>query len=187
MNGARRKGSIMARTLATMLTMTTYGTWLRGDARGWVDAGTVFPPHPTLEAADRRSMKHPVFQFAERDAYKVGSWIGTALAERLRTAIYAMTVQPWHVHVVIGPTRHALSHVVKCAKDAARWGLRAGRPIWAVGYDKRFCFDEASARARIAYVERHNVGCGRPARPWPFIVEPPFARHHGAPGVFTGG
>jgi len=26
----------MANVLAIMLTMTTYGTWLRGDARGWV-------------------------------------------------------------------------------------------------------------------------------------------------------
>jgi hypothetical protein len=50
-------------TLATMFTMTTYGTWLRGDPRNWVDNNTIFPPNPPLEAADRARMKHPEFRF----------------------------------------------------------------------------------------------------------------------------
>jgi len=50
-----------------------------------------------------------------------------------------------------------------------RWGLRPGRPIWADKYDKRFCLDEASAHARIEYVERHNTAIGLPAKPWSFI------------------
>ncbi len=53
----------MARTLATTLTMTTYGTWLRGDMRGCVDEGRVLPPDPELEAADRQRMKHSAFLF----------------------------------------------------------------------------------------------------------------------------
>ena len=120
-------------------------------------------------------MKHPPFRFAERDWRPVGDWIGTALGQRLGVAIFAMTVQSWHVHIVIGPTAHDVSRVVKCAKDAVRWALRPGRPIWGDGYDKRFCFDEASALARIAYVEEHNLARGQPARPWPFILDPPFA------------
>jgi len=56
-----------------------------------------------------------------------------------------------------------------------RWAMRPGRPIWGDGYDKRFCFDGASALARIAYVEEHNLARGRPARSWPFILDPPFA------------
>jgi hypothetical protein len=70
----------------------------------------------------------------------------------------------------MGATRHDLADVVKCAKDAGRYALRVGRPIWTAGYDTRFCFDEASLRNRIRYVERHNVQAQRPARPWPFIV-----------------
>lgn len=120
-------------------------------------------------------MKHPLFRFAERDWRPVGDWIGTALAQRLGVAIFAMTVQSWHVHIVIGPTAHDVSRVVKCAKDAVRWAMRPGRPIWGDGYDKRFCFDEGSALARIAYVEEHNLARGWPARSWPFILDPPFA------------
>jgi hypothetical protein len=48
----------MGNTLATMLTMTTYGTWLRGDNRGWVDDGKILPAAPFLEDADRVRMKH---------------------------------------------------------------------------------------------------------------------------------
>ena len=54
----------MGRTLAIMLTMTTYGTWLRGDRRGWVDEGRILPPDPELESADRARLKHEPFLFA---------------------------------------------------------------------------------------------------------------------------
>jgi hypothetical protein len=36
-------------TLAIMFTLSTYGTWLRGDARGWVDDGIIFPPIPNYK------------------------------------------------------------------------------------------------------------------------------------------
>jgi len=34
--------------LATMVTTTTYGTWLPGDVRGYVDDGVILPGDPTL-------------------------------------------------------------------------------------------------------------------------------------------
>ena len=162
----------MADTLAILLTMTTYGTWLRGDARGWVDEGTVFPPNPALEAADRSRMKYPEYRFTSDAWLPIGQSIGVSLVERLSLQIYAMTVQSWHVHIVFGANSAPLGKVVKCAKDAARWELRANRPIWGDGYDKRYCFDVKSVAARIEYVERHNLNAGRPAKPWSFIVPP---------------
>jgi hypothetical protein len=48
-------------TLAIMFTLSTYGTWLRGDARGWVDDGIIFPSDPQLEDADRGRMKYPPY------------------------------------------------------------------------------------------------------------------------------
>ena len=157
-----------------MFTMTTYGTWLRGDMRGWVDQGRVLPPNPPLEAADRRRMKYPLFLFSEQDLPKVGGWIGQSLRERLDLRILAMTVQTWHVHLVIAATEHPKSKIVKCAKDAVRWGLRPGQPIWTDGYDKRFSFDDDSVRNRMEYVERHNVASGLPPKPWDFIEEYPI-------------
>ena len=52
------------------------------------------------------------------------------------------------VHFVIGATEHPAGDLAKCAKDAVRYGLRAGRPIWGAGYDKRFCFDWTMRRSR---------------------------------------
>ena len=60
---------------------------------------------------------------------------------------------------------------MKRAKEAVRWSLRPGRPIWATKYDKRFCFDEPSTRNRVNYVERHNTDIGLNARPYPYITD----------------
>ncbi len=159
----------MQRTLAVLLTMTTYGTWLRGDRRGWVDRGLVLPPNPDFEAADRRRMKHPLFLFERGQLSKVGTFIGKSLRDRLQLRIFALTVQTWHVHVLVAATEHSVEGIAKYAKDAVRWGLRPGRPIWSDGYDKRFCFDEESVHGRIEYVERHNPRIGLSEKPWDFI------------------
>ncbi len=163
----------MGRTFGTMLTMTTYGTWLRGDRRGWVEDGVVFPADVEREVADREGMEHAPWRFAREDLELVGGAILASLRERMRVGVGALTVQTWHVHVVIGPTERNVADLVKCAKDAARYRLRPGRPIWTDGYDKRFCFDEAALVARMAYVERHNVATFGVARPWPMdaIIE----------------
>jgi hypothetical protein len=161
----------MASTLATMITMTTYGTWLRGDRRGWVDRGEIFPPDLILESADRARMKHDTFLFPCDRLLDIGQFIGESLTDRLDLKIYAMTIGTWHAHLVIGPTQHPVGDVVRTAKDAARYGLSIfNRPIWTDGYDKRFCFDERSARNRIQYVERHNLRHNSPAKPYPFLT-----------------
>jgi hypothetical protein len=164
----------MGRTLATMLTMTTYGTWLRGDRRGWVDDGIIYPADAELETADRARMKHPPFHFPREQLLEIGAFIGKSLTERIELPIYALHVGTWHVHLVVGATHHPIGDVVKCAKDAVRYGLMVYRPIWTDGYDKRFCFDARAAIARIRYVERHNEAHGLPAKPWPFITPNPF-------------
>jgi hypothetical protein len=159
----------MGDTLAIMFTMTTYGTWLRGDLRGWVDEGATMPPDPVLEEKDRQRMKHEPFVFAKGQLLDVGTMIGESLRSRLQQRILALTVRTWHVHFVVIATKHPVSAIAKCAKDAVRWGLRVDRPIWTDGYDKRYCFDGESVRSRIGYVQRHNSEMGLPENPWPFI------------------
>jgi hypothetical protein len=151
---------------AIMFTMTTYGTWLRGDRRGWVDDGIILPPDPELESADLRRLKHPVYQFPEPRLQAIGTMLGESLITLL-----ALSVETWHVHFVVGANTHDVAALAKCAKDAVRWGLRLDRPLWTDGYDKRFCFDDESTRNRVRYVERHNTAAGLPARPWQFLTD----------------
>jgi len=157
--------------LATMSTITTYGTWLRGDVRGWVDDGVVFPADPSLESLDRQRLAEPPFYFERRVWMDVGEAMGQSLVSRLGVRVLALCVQSWHSHFVIAASEHDPSTIVKCAKDAIRWKLRLDRRIWGTGYDKRYCFDEVAVRSRVAYVERHNLRDGLPARPWSFIAD----------------
>jgi hypothetical protein len=154
-----------------MVTSTTYGTWLRGERRGSIHDGRLLPPLPWLEANDRARLKHPSYLFDDDRLLDVGQMMGESLIERLHVPILALHVARWHFHLVVAATTHDISEVVKCAKDAVRYGLKAGRPIWTTDYDKRFCYDEASACNRIRYVNRHNEQMGWPARPWPFITD----------------
>ncbi len=155
--------------LGTMFTMTTHGTWPRGDRRSWVDDGRVLPPDPELEEGDRQRMKHALWLFGKDQVLTVGTMIGESLQSRLQQRILALTVQTWHVHFVVAASEHGAPDVVKCAKEAVRYGMRPGRPIWTDGYDKRYCFDAAALGQRIEYVERHNTESGMPPRPWKFI------------------
>src|SRR5438552_781142 len=118
-------------TLAIMFTMTTYGTWLCGDARGWVDDGIVFPANPTLQAYDRSRLKHEPFFFGRNTRHAVGQAMADSLRSRLGIPMLAVCVQSWHAHFLVPGTHHDVSIIAKCAKDAVRWCLRIGRPIWA--------------------------------------------------------
>jgi nucleoside-diphosphate-sugar epimerase len=161
----------MPNTLAIMFTITTYGTWLRGDARGWVDDGVVFPPDPIREILDQSLMKHPLFKFTKQQRVDAGQAMIDSLQNRLNLRIFAMCVQSWHSYFVTSPSDRSIPDIVKCAKDAVRWKLRLDRPLWGADYDKRFCFNASSVRNRINYVERHNLEDGLVARPYSGISE----------------
>jgi REP element-mobilizing transposase RayT len=156
-----------------MLTYTTYGKWLRGDARRWVSKGAVFAANPALEATDRARLRYPPFAFARAQRAAAGELLGQAICA-LGARVFALCVGSWHVHLVIGPVQAPLADVVKRTKGSVRNGLGYRRAIWAAGYDKRFCFDRAALIARVQYVRRHNIEDGRPPEPWAFIRAPSF-------------
>ncbi|MDQ3438748.1 MAG: hypothetical protein M3478_00175 [Planctomycetota bacterium] len=120
-------------TCATLYTITTYGVWLRGDMRGWVDDGVTFPPNPPLEALDRSLLKYPPFYFPKDQRHEVAHEMVAQMKRRLRISVYAICLQSWHSHFVTGGTRHHFSEVVKCAKDAASHHLNLGRRVWGDG------------------------------------------------------
>lgn len=164
----------MGQTLGVMLTMTTYGTWLRGDRRGWVDAGRIMPPDPELRDMDRRRMDYPPFYFNTAQQIAAGTFIIRELREKLGATAHALAVESWHVHLVTGPLTQPIGDVSKAIKLAVLHGLHLGRPVWTDGYDKRWCFDTQTLAARIRYVENHNTKRGLPAKRWPGIEDYPY-------------
>jgi len=92
--------------LAYHIIWTTYGTWLPGDARGWVkwNEGGVKPPDPELERDARERMVESAVVLTEeqraivektiRDHCRIRGWL-----------LHAVNARSNHVHVVVTADR----------------------------------------------------------------------------------
>ena len=149
---------IMARMIGYMLTWTIYGTWLQGDKRGYVKEGEVLGENRRLSEANQGRLKGRARRLDKRDKIVVRDAI-LSEAKRLGQEILAISVCSNHVHVVVNCIDEPLEVAVARYKKAGRVALREtgfeGR-VWTRGYDKRFCFDEASLEDRIRYVQGHD-------------------------------
>ena len=159
--------------LAFFLTWTTYGSWLPGDERGWVDGrGGMRVADPSRAFAARRSMKETAVLLTDRQR---------AAAEQAIAA--HCCVRGWHLHAVQCRTQHV--HVVVTAASASpdevlrqlkSWGTRALRQMdgvnsvgparrrwWNESGSRRQVFREGDLAAVIAYVtECQGVPTRRP-------------------------
>ena len=100
------KGEVMRKTLGILFTISTYGTWLRGNVRGWIGDGKLMPPDPTLELQDLARLRYPPYRFPKHERLGVGEAIGRSLIERMDAVIWAICIQSWHVHFLTGPLRY---------------------------------------------------------------------------------
>ena len=146
----------MQRLLATMFTTTTYGTWLPGDVRGYVDEGRVLPGDAVVLRKARRAMAmRPVLlTVAEQDAAFESL---VRACEEFSIDLLAASVESWHLHCLVNHRAESAAKTIARLKNRVRQRLDRGR-IWTAGYDKRFCFDEDTVRNRRAYIARH-AGC----------------------------
>jgi len=141
------------RLLATMITTTTYGTWLPGDLRGYVEKGVILPGDPDrLTLARSRMAGEPVYLSAaqQREAFDALQ----AAAVEFGYALLAASIESWHTHMVVDHGFDGVSRVAGRLKTRMRQSIRIGR-VWATGYDKRYCFIESQVSARTNYVNRH--------------------------------
>jgi len=147
----------MVKTLGYMVTWTTYGSWLQGDARGYVKDGKILGENKGLEQANRKMLTGDRFKL-KKEQREVARRAILLEAERIGEKILAISVCSNHIHVVIGKGGNSVDKVVNRFKSAAYYALRENgveERVWTRGYDKRFCFDENSLAERIKYVERH--------------------------------
>ena len=150
----------MGKMIGYMVTWTTYGTWLQGDRRGYVKDGIVLKENLGLREANKRELKHKAVRLGKRERVIVKNAITKSVLKR-EQCVYAITVCSNHVHVVVSYTERDIGRCVRDYKNASVFALRrngfVGR-VWTSGYDKRYCFDEASLQAKVVYVNRHRNG-----------------------------
>lgn len=147
----------MHRLLATMVTTTSYGAWLPGDMRGYVDNGVVLPSDPARfdQAVRRMGGRSPVLFTAEQQVR-----LFNALAAAAIEFSYTLTdasVEPWHLHWIVRHGDDPVPTMVGRLKTRMRQALGVGR-IWTEGYYDSMLFEEPAILTRRQYVCRH-AGC----------------------------
>src|SRR5437868_5057595 len=88
--------------LAYFITWTTYGSWLPGDARGWVDkvSKIVQQPDPYLESAARQAMTEEDVVLSRQQRDLVDGIIVRHC--QIRTwQLHARNARTNHIHVVV--------------------------------------------------------------------------------------
>ena len=151
--------------IAYFLTWVTYGTWLPGDGRGWVEYrhGWQFPdPVRELEAAAKMTEDACRLSQAQRDA------VARQIAETCRHRgwrLYAVNCRSNHVHAVVSA---AGIHPRKIRIDLKAWTTRCLKQQfdatrmnwWAERGSIRFLYDEPSLEAATLYTREGQ--CRKP-------------------------
>lgn len=116
----------MGEPLRYLLTWTTYGTWIRGDARGWVDKRRACPGMP-YEMPDPARVALNQARMAESSVIllpETRKTIAAALEETCgikKWQLHEIRVLSNHVHAVVTAPQTSPEHVMKILKE---WGTR---------------------------------------------------------------
>ena len=139
------------------LTWVTYGTWLPGDSRGWVEYrhGWQFPdPAREIEAAAKMTEDACRLSWQQRDA--VEQQIDETCRHR-GWLLYVVNCRSNHVHVVVSTSG---TRPKKIRSDLKAWATRCLKQRfdatrenwWAERGSIRYLYDEESVEAAVAYV-----------------------------------
>jgi hypothetical protein len=138
--------------LATFVTTTSFGTWLPGDDRGYVDNGQHYPAIPALEASVRKNMKQSPIIFSPAEQHDLFEALQLASIEfdyRLTDAV----VEATHLHWVIGHG-DTVAEMIGRLKNRMRQRLNRGR-IWTDGFSHRLLFDDMALYQARQYLTKH--------------------------------
>jgi hypothetical protein len=140
-----------------MVTTTTYGTWLPGDTRGYVEKGIVLPANPEREAfaLERMASQKPVILTASQQN-KVFESLQAASIE-FGYELTDASIECWHLHWLISHGYDSIATMVGRLKNRMRQALNIGR-IWTEGYYDSRLFNATAIDARRNYIARHD-GC----------------------------
>ena len=145
---------------ALFLAWRTYGTWLHGDARGWVNERRNWRGEPMnradhrLEAAAKGLMRAEPTLFDDTMRKTVDAAIRETAAE---LALPVMTVRTNHVHLVLGgegwDERLLMTFKKEATKSLRRSGLVPSEgSVWSRGGSKRVLAGDDAIESAIDYV-----------------------------------
>ena len=136
-----------------MITTTTYGTWLPGDLRNYVDDGVILPGDPELLERSQQLMKaDPVLLTSAKQQRAFDALCEAAI--EYTYALFAVSIESWHAHWLIDHSFDSVETMVGRLKTRMRQAVNIGR-LWTRGFDARYCFDRDSVVRRKRYIERH--------------------------------
>jgi len=185
---------------------SAYGFWLPNDPRGswseFVGAWELFLAGGKATKTDEwRSLardKHdwqkrlavkgelarPPVKFTGIQARAIGHGFRDYVV-RSGLQVWACSIMPDHVHLVVGPVRTTVEYTVNRLKGAATRALIAEQlhpfahlvptgeippKCWARGEWKVFIFDDEHIASAIRYVENNPVKDGLPPQRWSFVT-----------------
>ena len=180
-----------------------YGFWLPNDPRGsWSDFGgawelarfgattkslerTALTPDQEIQRQQAKEMlKFPAVQFTGVQARAVGVGLAKGV-EKSDLTIWACSILPEHVHLVIARHRFRIEQIVNLLKGEgtkqlkreqlhplASYATQGGRmpSPWARGEWKVFLDSEEAIEAAVRYVEENPLKEGKPRQTWPFVT-----------------
>jgi REP element-mobilizing transposase RayT len=147
----------MVDPIGYFLTWVTYGTWLPGDARGWLEYRKGWQlPDPAREAEAAALMTEDACRLTREHRMAVEQQIAETCRHR-GWQLHAVNCRSNHVHVVVSAPGTAPK---KVRTDLKAWATRRLKaqfdPLrenwWAERGSSRYLYDEKSLEAAITYV-----------------------------------
>jgi REP element-mobilizing transposase RayT len=143
--------------IAFFLTVATYGTWLPGDSRGWVDYRRGWQlPRPVHELEARARMTEQACLLGGSQRTLVEYQIADTCCHRGWT-LHAVNCRSNHLHAVIGASNTTPKQI---RRDIKAWSTRRLKECvdstrdnwWAERGSIRRIFDESSLEQVVLYV-----------------------------------
>jgi REP element-mobilizing transposase RayT len=166
-NHNRANEAPLPEPLAYFLTWHTYGTWLPGDERGWVERGHGHQlPSLAKRVGALRRMTDNARVLSQRQRKVIESTIACHCAIRNWT-LHAVNCRTNHVHVVVTASAHpelvrnqfksyctrALNSLARARENVPDSERRSAKAAWwAERGSERYLNDERSLEAAILYV-----------------------------------
>ncbi len=146
-------GRMVERCEASFITTTSYGSWLPGDVRGYMENGELLPSTPPLALYAASRMKIQPVQFSDDDAVALHRAIVAAVRE-FDYRLSDLVIESTHLHWIVSHDDE-METMVGRLKNRMRQRLGRSR-IWTTGYYGRELRDLKGLHDARNYLAQHR-------------------------------